>query len=102
MNSRCPTCSHEFPFREWKRFSTWHLSRRSAVCPECRSTLVWGRSAYQRLMAGLLLVTIFDGVLLGTCFAPQIGLLFGFAEPQSLHDPYWGAASARATKSVAL
>ena len=53
-------------------------------------------------MAGLLLVAIFDGVLLGTCFAPQIGLLFGFAEPQSLHDPYWESASVRASKIVAL
>ena len=102
MNSRCPICSHHFRLGESTRFITWRFSRRPIPCPDCRTTLVWERRAHLRLWTGLVLVAIFGGLLLGASLAPQIGLLFGFAGPESLHDPFWDSSIVWATKIVFL
>jgi hypothetical protein len=77
---------------------TWHLSRRPARCPDCHTTLVWERKAHVRLWTGILLVAVFAGVLLGASLAPQIGVLLGFASPQSVDDPFWNTWLVRATE----
>lgn len=60
------------------------------------------RRAHLRLCTGLLLTAIFDGVLLGACFAPQVGVLFGFSNPESVHDSYWDSWFVRAIEIVFL
>jgi hypothetical protein len=89
MNSKCPVCSHHFRLRERKRFITWHLTRRPIPCPDCHTTLIWEPRAHVRLWTGMFLIAVFDGILLGTALAPQIGVLLGFSSPQSAYDPFW-------------
>src|SRR5690348_17174602 len=95
MNSRCPICSHHFRLRERKRFVTWRCTRRPVPCPDCRTMLVCERGSHLRLWTGMLFLIIFDSILIGTSLAPQIGVLFGFSSPESVHDPYWQSWSVR-------
>jgi hypothetical protein len=45
---------------------------------------------------------VFDGILLGTLLAPQIGSLLGFSSPESVHDPFWDSWTVRVTEISSL
>ena len=50
----------------------------------------------------MLFLIIFDSILIGTSLAPQIGVLFGFSSPESVHDPYWQSWSVRLIEILSL
>lgn len=102
MNSRCPFCNHRFRLKERRRFVTWRFSRRMLPCPDCGTSLLWERKAHRRFVAGLWLTAIFDGIFLGIGCAPQIGMLLGFVDPQSVDDPYWHSLFVRCFEIIAL
>jgi hypothetical protein len=54
------------------------------------------------VILGMWLANIFSGLALGMLLAPQIGILFGFVEPQSLNDPYWESPHIRAIEISVL
>ena len=47
-------------------------------------------------------MALFDGILIGTSLAPQIGVLLGFSSPESVHDPFWQSWPVRLVEIVAL
>jgi hypothetical protein len=82
MNAKCPVCAHRFELGKRSQFLNWHLSRRSAPCPDCDTELVWGRKAHACMWGGLLLSVIFYGALIGIAYGAKVGALLGFAAPQ--------------------
>ena len=102
MNCSCPACDHYFRKGEKKQFLTWHLSRRLVPCPECGATLAWERKAHLRLWTGVWLVAIFDGLLFGSMFAPQIVSLLGGVATAPANNSYWNSWAVRATTTGAL
>jgi hypothetical protein len=64
--------------------------------------LTWEKGAYLRLHIGLFLTAIFDGITIGVCLAPYIGVVFGFLNPGSLHDSYWDSWHVTLIKLVGL
>jgi hypothetical protein len=72
MNAKCPNCSHRFRNGERRQFLTWHLSRRSAACPDCHVVLVWERKAHICIWGGMFLSAVFYGALIGTVYGQVV------------------------------
>ena len=67
MNIPCPACGYKFKWLERRQFTTWHLSRREGVCPNCRARLTWDKLALPCYLGGSL------GLMVGMCvFAKTI------------------------------
>jgi hypothetical protein len=64
--------------------------------------LTWEKRAHLRLLIGFFLTAIFDGILLGVCLAPYVGVLFKFSSPDSIHDSYWDSRHVTVIKLVWL
>ena len=65
----CPNCNHFFTWTERWTFAKYGgLIRKTVVCPDCKTTLIWEKKSWIIMNTGAVAVLIYLGV---TWFGPE-------------------------------